>query len=431
MGSIYKRGNIYWIKYHRRGKPHRESTRSEKESDAKRLLKKREGEIAEGKLPGVYLDKVLFDDLAKDLLTDHELSKRKSMERTKISIAHLEKVFAGVKVVNIDSSRIKEYIDMRRNDSIESATINRELDALKRMFSLGAECSPPKVHTIPHIPKLKGNPPRKGFVECGDFLALREKLPDYLKDFCTFAYRTGWRKSEITKMKWDQVNLSQETVTLNAGETKNDEARIVYLDNELKGIFERQLEARKHGQKILPYVFLNEDKTDRIKSFRKAWISACIKAGFWAWDEEKKIKVSLKIFHDFRRSAVRNLVRSGIPEGVAMKISGHKTRSVFERYNIVSDSDLKMAAQKQEAYLQTQMGTISGTIDNFEDKKEAAEAAKSLNSMVGMARFERATPASRTQCPTKLGHIPTSGDDIEFISNCPPFLFSQHSNSII
>ena len=368
MGSIYKRGNIYWIKYHRRGKPYRESTRSEKEADAKRLLKKREGEIAEGKLPGVYFDKVLFDDLAKDLLIDHELNKRKSMERTKISIAHLEKVFAGMKAVNIDSSRMKEYIDMRRADGVESATINRELDALKRMFSLGTECSPPKVHNVPHIPKLKGNPPRKGFVECGDFLALREKLPDYLKDFCTFAYRTGWRKSEITKMKWDQVNLSQGTVTLNAGETKNDEARIVYLDGELKGIFERQLETRKHSQKILPYVFLNEDKTDRIKTLRKSWQTAC-----------KNAKIGSRLFHDLRRSAVRNLVRSGIPEGVAMKISGHKTRSVFERYNIVSDSDLKIAAQKQEAYLQTQIGTISGTIDNFEEIKEAVNEAKSLN----------------------------------------------------
>jgi integrase len=207
---------------------------------------------------------------------------------------------------------------------------------------------------------LKGNPPRKGFVECGDFLALREKLPDYLKDFCTFAYRTGWRKSEITKMKWDQVNLNQGTVCLNAGETKNDEARIVYLDSELRDIFKRQLEARKHEQKILPYVFLNEDKTDRIKSLRKAWISACKAAG-----------IGPRIFHDMRRSAVRNLVRSGIPEGVAMKISGHKTRSVFERYNIVSDSDLRIAAQKQEAYLQAQMGTISGTITDFEGKKVA------------------------------------------------------------
>jgi hypothetical protein len=68
MGSIYKRGETYWIKYYRQGKPYYESTKSGKENDAKRLLRKREGEISEGKPPGIYFDKVLFDELAADLV---------------------------------------------------------------------------------------------------------------------------------------------------------------------------------------------------------------------------------------------------------------------------------------------------------------------------------------------------------------------------
>ena len=91
MGSIYKRGNIYWIKYYRNGKPYRESSRSKKKMVAAELLKQREGEISQGKIPGICFDRVRFEELAEDLLTDYRINARKSLERAEISVAHLEK----------------------------------------------------------------------------------------------------------------------------------------------------------------------------------------------------------------------------------------------------------------------------------------------------------------------------------------------------
>jgi integrase len=235
-----------------------------------------------------------------------------------------------------------------------NATINRELSALKRMFNIGAQQFPPKVDRLPYIPMLKENNKRKGFFEHGEFLALRDALPSYLKGFVSFAYKVSWRVSEIAGLTWKQVDRIRGIVRLEVGETKNDEARTVYLDDELKAVFNQQWESRKKVKKLISYVFPNTDGTDKIKDFRGAWEKACQDAG-----------IGKKIFHDFRRTAVRNMVCAGIPERIAMMISGHKTRSVFDRYNIVNDADLQLASQKQEAYLKNANGHNLGTVHNF------------------------------------------------------------------
>jgi len=358
MGSLYKRGEVWWVKYYRNGKPYRESAKTASETKAKRLLKKREGEIADGKLPGVVFEKVRFDELAEDFITDYKINGRKSLVRAERSVNHLKTAFEGMRVPEITTPRIRKYIDGRLEAGAENATVNRELAALKRILNLGAKQTPPKVDRLPFIPMLKENNVRTGFFEHGDFLALRNALPEYLKGFVTFAYKTGWRVSEIESLEWSNVDLAQGIVRIEGGDTKNGEARTVRIVDELKDIFQRQWEARKSMKKVLPYVFPNETGTDRIRDFRGAWAKACDDA-----------KIGKRLFHDFRRTAVRNMVRCGIPERVAMMISGHKTRSVFERYNVVSDTDLQLAAHKLETYLQAQSGTISGTVTKIAKKE--------------------------------------------------------------
>lgn len=111
MGMIYKRNKTSWIKYYRNCKPYRESTRSKIEFAARRLLKNCDGEIADGKLRDIHFDKATYDDLKAELLTDYELHRRKSIIRIKLSLSYLDKEFKGMKVVNIDSAKIKNYID--------------------------------------------------------------------------------------------------------------------------------------------------------------------------------------------------------------------------------------------------------------------------------------------------------------------------------
>jgi integrase len=186
---------------------------------------------------------------------------------------------------------------------------------------------------------------------------------------------------EIADLTWGQVDRERGIVTLEVGETKNDDARTVYLDDELKETFDELWKNRKRNGILIPNVFPNEKGNGPIVNFRKAWNAACRKAGLgYGYKIEKRYVEKWQgklpsgpILHDFRRTAVRNMIRSGVPERVAMLISGHKTRSVFDRYNIVSDADLRLATKQQEAYLNSVAGTISGTIAEFDQKNRSAD----------------------------------------------------------
>jgi integrase len=345
MGCIYRRGKTLWIKYHRHGEPFAESTHCDKLEVAKQLLKLREGEIAMGKLPALCFEKVRFDELADDYLTDYRINKKKSLRRAERCVEFLKKQFKGMRATEITTATIKNYIEKRLQMGVNNATINRELSALKRMFNLGRHCTPSKVSMVPYIPMLKEPAPRKGFIEYEDFLALRQELPKELRPVLTFAYHTGWRQAEILNLKWNQVNLRDGIVRLEPGETKNDEGRTIYMDPEL---FAMMTELHRKRMPECPFVFHRNGR--KILYLRKSWNTAC-----------KDAEIPGLLFHDLRRSAIRNMVRAGVPERVAMQISGHKTRSVFDRYNIVSQEDLKEAARKSHVFNETQMAQLQNS----------------------------------------------------------------------
>lgn len=337
----------WWYDFYFEGWRHREKgtpNRRETESLGYEKLKA----LKEGRLGVEQKTKTKFDELAEDFLTDYRVNKKRTLYKAQHCVKLLLGEFGGKEAAGITTPRIKTYVQKRMKEKASNGTINRELAALKRMFNLAVRSTPPKVTQVPYVPMLKEAPPRKGFFEHSEYLSLLVALPEPLQPVLVFGYRVGWRKEEILNLTWDQVDLVEGTVRIEAGDTKNEEARTIYLDDELKALFREQLAKRKVD---CPYVFHREG--EKIKYFRKSWKSACAKAG-----------LGDKIFHDLRRTAVRNMVRAGIPERVAMMISGHKTRSVFERYNIVSPDDLRQAAERQAVYL----GTIQAQ-NEFRDLK--------------------------------------------------------------
>jgi integrase len=370
MGSVYQRGKVWWIKYYHRGKAIRESCKTESKMVARSLLALREGEIAEGKIPGLVYERVKYKELRDLIITDYTINRKKSLDRVNVSLSHLDGYFTGYNVLEITTDEIDKYKIKRLDAQAAPASINRELSCLKRMFSLAVTAG--KAPAVPTIKQLQERNTRKGFFEHGQFLALREALPHYLKGLVTFAYKTGWRREEILALTWSQVDQENWIVRLEPGTTKSDGGRSYSLDEELIEIFKGQWAKRKATGRLTPYVFPNKrfyrikessQKGDngKINNFNKAWKAACEEAGID------------KLFHDLRRTAVRNMVRAGIPERVAMQISGHKTRSVFDRYDIVSDRDLKEASAKLEQHLNFQDRHNLGTTERLHNKAPSGD----------------------------------------------------------
>jgi integrase len=175
---------------------------------------------------------------------------------------------------------------------------------------------------------------------------------------------TGWRiHSEVFALPWRLVNFEAREIRLEAGMTKNSEGRIFPIGEALAAILTAQRAytdaVQRERNMIVRWVFHRNGK--RVKDFYGAWDKAYKAAG-----------CPDRIPHDFRRTAVRNLVRAGVTEGVAMKLTGHKTRKVFEHYNIVSGADLRDAVQR----LDVTVGKILGKVGTIRAQSVSEGTAK-------------------------------------------------------
>jgi integrase len=331
-GHVYlPKGRTIWnLKYYERGKPRYESAKTTNKTDALKLLRKRLTAIDSGQAvprPG----QCRIEDGVELVKRDYQVNQRKSFNDVERQLRlHVVPFFAGRYMSAITVEDVNDYVDARLKEGAANATVNNELAALKRAFNLAIYAK--KLTTKPRIKRLVTRNARKGFFGRPQLDALCAVLHERLRPVMLLAFYSGWRiRAELLPLTWDRVE--EGVMRLDPDTTKNDEGRTFpyRVLPELVELFKVQ-RAKAKG----PYVFHN-GRGQRLSHrwYYKQWHAACEAAGL---DE--------KLPHDFRRTAVRELVRKGVPEQTAMVITGHKTRAVFDRYDIVNEADLRHAVAK-------------------------------------------------------------------------------------
>jgi integrase len=332
-GSVRKKGRRWYLRISGPSGRVEIKTKARTKREALALLGDRLAEMRHGLYdPGAERTRVvdLYDDLKR-----HYRLKGKREKDLAWRWKHLEPVFGADLAKDVTSVRIERYAENRLSAGASGATVNRELSVLRRMFRLGARTTPPRVYRVPSFTLLAESDPRMVFFEQAEFEKIRVCLPAHLRPLVTLAYWLGWRRGELLRLEWRRVNLKRGTVRLDPGTTKNKAGRHAFLPPDALAVIKAWREETSRIERargiIVRTVFHHNGEP--LRDFYDSWRAACDAAGLPG-----------RHLHDFRRTAARLYVRTGTPERVAMEILGHRTRSVFDRYNVSSEDDRQQAA---------------------------------------------------------------------------------------
>jgi integrase len=345
-GTRYEYGN-YQIRWTQNGVKHCESAETESYKDAVDRLNEKRADVSSGLLlPSDRKQSV--NTILLSMCTKNKANNQRSHKSTKgRCVNHLIPFLGHLRATELATDTIWQYISHRQGQEASAATINRELAAIKRAYNMAIQGR--TLSQRPYVPKLEERNIRAGFFERDQLESVLKQLPEPIRPVVRMAYITGWRtRSEILPLTWGHIDTGGGMIRLDPGTAKNKEGRLFpfkalpELERVITGQWGRHQELSAAG-KLSPWVFCWEDGRP-IKDFRKSWEEACKKSG-----------VPGRLVHDMRRTAVRNMVRAGIPEKTAQMLSGHKTRSVFDRYNIITESDLVRAAGMLSGKVKTEL----------------------------------------------------------------------------
>ncbi len=322
---------VWWLDYSLHGQRYRESAHTKVKADAQRLLRQKFNEREDGKVVG-RPERVTFAQLRELAERQYVLDGCRSLGRLQQAFAQLER-FLGrdARAPEITATRLDAYAAKRMASGRSRSTVNYELSALRRAFRLAIEKKLLATMPVIKLPRVRNT--RSGFFEDGEFAALLLELPAYLQLFVRFLRLTGWRRSEALALTWDAIDWEGQVIRIAAIDTKGGDARLFPfgLAPELKHLLEARWAARDGL-----FVFHRNGEQIGGSALRFGWERACRRAGLVG-----------RLVHDLRRSAARDLRRAGVSEGEIMKLCGWRTRSMFDRYNIIDEQDLARAVAKR------------------------------------------------------------------------------------
>jgi integrase len=320
----------WFIRYCIKGQPVCEPAKTTDREEALRILRERIAKAARNTNYSEQIDKVIVNQLLDLVIEDYQANSLRSSYDTELRInKHLRPFFGHKLAITVGTTAIKDFT-AKRAAVAAPATVNKELAFLRRAFRLGTEQEPPLASRIPHMRMLKGGAIRKGIVSYEQYRAIRDILPSYARIALVIGYFTGTRRGEILQIRIDRIDFKAGRIDIPGDTAKNKEDRFLPIYGDMAAELSMAISL---ADAKCP--FLVQDKGKRVARFYKSWTTACETAG-----------VPDALFHDLRRTAATNMIEAGWSEKEAMEITGHRTRSMFDRYHIVSARRIKMLADR-------------------------------------------------------------------------------------
>ena len=316
MGRIFRRRSrltgkelsTWWIAYFVDGKERREAAHSTEYEVAKRLLRKRLNALSEGTYTGPERERITVAALLDNLIAYYKVQGHRSLPSARAQTKPLRDAIGSRRALEVTTGRLFGLVQEWKTAGTAPATINRRLSLLRRAYGLGKLRLDPARLDLTEL-FLVENSPLGRHIGADVFAAIHENLPAYLRDFFEFAYLCGTRKRHLAHTTWAHWDRAAREFTWSAKEVKAKRPHILPLDGRPLEIIEGRY---AHQALHCPYVF-----------------------------------------HNTRHTAVTNLVNAGVPAHEAMAVSGHRTRSVFDRYSLTLKEQTRAALRRTTDYTET------------------------------------------------------------------------------